>query len=84
MRHNNEINHFKFSPSTWIVPTFLLVVIWFVFYVENSFNIDLGNHGILPRTFSGLQGDGKNLKWINSLVCLIVTIDLSKIQPIII
>ncbi len=56
MRHNNEINHFKFSPSTWIVPTFLLVVIWFVFYVENSFNIDLGNHGILPRTFSGLQG----------------------------
>ena len=56
MRHNNEINHFKFSPSTWIVPTFLLVVIWFVFYVENSFNIDLGNHGILPRTVSGLQG----------------------------
>lgn len=56
MRHNNEINHFKFSPSTWIVPTFLLVVIWFVFYVDNSFNLDLNNHGILPRAFSGLQG----------------------------
>lgn len=52
----NEYNHFKFSPSTWIIPTFMLVVIWFVFYVEHSFAIDLGKHGILPRTFSGLQG----------------------------
>lgn len=56
MIHNNELNHFKFSPSTWIIPTFMLVVIWFVFYLENSFNIDLGNHGILPRNLSGLQG----------------------------
>jgi len=56
MIHNNEINHFKFSPSTWIVPTFLLVLIWFVFYIDNSFNLELNNHGILPRNFSGLQG----------------------------
>ena len=43
MIHNNEFNHFKFSPSTWIIPTFMLVVIWFVFYVENSFNINIDN-----------------------------------------
>ena len=56
MRHNNELNHFKFSPATWIIPSFFLVVIWFVFYVDNSFNLHLNTHGILPRTFSGLQG----------------------------
>jgi membrane associated rhomboid family serine protease len=29
---------------------------WFIFFLENSFNVDLSSHGILPRTFSGLQG----------------------------
>lgn len=52
----NEHNHFKFSPSTWIIPTSMLVLIWFVFYVEHSFAIDLGKHGILPRTLLGIQG----------------------------
>jgi len=56
MIHNNELNHFKFSPSTWIIPTFLLVVNWFVFYIDNSFHLNLDLHGIYPRTFSGLQG----------------------------
>jgi len=52
----NDYHHFKFTPSVWLVPTLLLVVIWFVFYLEYSFNIDLTYHGILPRTISGLQG----------------------------
>jgi len=52
----NDYNHFKFSPSTWIIPTFMLLLIWFVFYVDNSFHLHLNEHGILPRTFSGLQG----------------------------
>jgi len=53
---NNEYQHFKFTPSVWIVPTLLLIVIWFVFFVENSFHVSLTEHGILPRTASGLQG----------------------------
>lgn len=52
----NDYHHFKFTPSVWLVPTFLLLLMWLVFYVENSFNVDLNSHGILPRTFSGLQG----------------------------
>jgi membrane associated rhomboid family serine protease len=56
MIHNNEINHFKFTPSVWIVPTFLLLLIWIVFYIEQKFNLNLVQHGIYPRTFSGLQG----------------------------
>ncbi|UPT69616.1 MAG: rhomboid family intramembrane serine protease [Flavobacterium sp. JAD_PAG50586_2] len=51
-----DYHHFKFTPSVWIVPTLLLIVIWFVFVIENSFNVDLTSHGILPRTISGLQG----------------------------
>jgi membrane associated rhomboid family serine protease len=51
-----DYHHFKFTPSVWIVPTLLLIVIWFVFVIENSFNVDLTSHGILPRTTSGLQG----------------------------
>jgi membrane associated rhomboid family serine protease len=52
----NDHQHFKFSPSVWIVPTFLLLLLWTVFYIEDNFNINLAVHGILPRTLSGLQG----------------------------
>lgn len=49
-------NPFKFSPSVWIVPTFLVLIIWTVFLADGFYNLQLNNHGILPRTFSGLQG----------------------------
>ncbi len=52
----NDYHHFKFTPSVWIIPSFLLILIWAVFFFENSFNVDLTSYGILPRTFSGLQG----------------------------
>ena len=52
----NDYHHFKFTPSVWIIPLFLLIMIWAVFFFEHSFNFDLSSHGILPRTFSGLQG----------------------------
>lgn len=51
-----EENHFKFSPATWIIPTAFLIFIWMIFYLDNSYNLHLNNHGILPRTISGLQG----------------------------
>ena len=53
---NNDYHHFKFTPSVWLVPSFLLVLIWAIFLFENSFNINLTSHGIMPRTLSGLQG----------------------------
>ena len=52
----NDYHHFKFTPSVWIVPSLLLIMMWAVFFFENSFSIDLSSHGILPRTLSGLQG----------------------------
>ena len=52
----NDYHHFKFTPSVWLFPSLLLGFIWAVFLFENSFNVDLTSHGILPRTVSGLQG----------------------------
>jgi membrane associated rhomboid family serine protease len=52
----NDYHHFKFTPSVWIVPSLLLIVIWAVFFFEKIVNIDLTFHGILPRNLSGLQG----------------------------
>jgi membrane associated rhomboid family serine protease len=34
----------------------MLLLNWFVFYVDHSFHLNLDVHGIYPRTFSGLQG----------------------------
>ena len=52
----SDSHHFKFTPSVWIIPGFLLILIWLIFFFENIFSIELTSHGILPRTFSGLQG----------------------------
>ena len=52
----NDYHHFKFTPSVWIVPSLLLIVIWSVFFFEHSFNVDLTSFGILPRTLTGLKG----------------------------
>ena len=56
MIHTNELNHFKMSPATWIIPTLLLGSIWVVFLIDGIFNYNLNAHGIFPRTFLGLQG----------------------------
>ncbi|MFT3687359.1 MAG: rhomboid family intramembrane serine protease [Phycisphaerales bacterium] len=53
---NNDYHYFRFTPSVWLVPTLLLIVIWAVFLAENAFHVDLTPHGILPRKISGLQG----------------------------
>ena len=52
----NDYHHFKFTPSVWLVPAIILIILWFIFFFENSFNVDLTSHGILPRTVRGLQG----------------------------
>lgn len=49
-------NYFKYSPSVWIVPTLLILLMWSVFYIDDSFNLHLTQLGIYPRTFSGLVG----------------------------
>lgn len=52
----NETQHFRFTPSVWLVPSLLLGLMWMVWGVERVFRIDLASHGISPRTVEGLQG----------------------------
>lgn len=51
-----DYHHFKFTPSVWIVPTLILLLIWSIFLCEAFFNFDASVFGIFPRTFSGLKG----------------------------
>ena len=48
--------NFKFSTSVVGLPLFFVVFLWLVFWIEVRFHFDFSEHGILPRTFSGLQG----------------------------
>jgi membrane associated rhomboid family serine protease len=52
----NDTQHFKFTPSVWLVPSLLLGLMWLVWGVERVFRIDMASHGITPRTFEGIQG----------------------------
>ncbi len=49
-------NHFKFTPMVILLPFFLVLSLWIVFWAETRFNLNLGQYGILPRTFEGLRG----------------------------
>lgn len=47
---------FKFTNSVIGVPLFAVLFLWFVYWLEIRFDFDFVENGILPRTFSGLQG----------------------------
>jgi membrane associated rhomboid family serine protease len=51
-----EENHFKFTNAVVGVPLFFVIFLWFVYWSEIRFGFDFVENGILPRTFSGLQG----------------------------
>lgn len=49
-------SHFKYSNSVIALPLFFVWFLWFVYWLQIKFDFDFDEHGILPRTFSGLQG----------------------------
>ncbi len=49
-------NHFKYSNSVIALPLFFVWFLWFVYWLQIKFDFDFDENGILPRTFSGLQG----------------------------
>ena len=49
-------NHFKYSNSVLALPLFFVWFLWFVYWLQIKYDFDFYEHGILPRTFSGLQG----------------------------
>ncbi|WP_348799400.1 rhomboid family intramembrane serine protease [Flavobacterium adhaerens] len=51
-----EENNFKFTNSVIGVPLFFVLFLWFVYWLQIRFGFDFYDNGILPGTFSGLQG----------------------------
>lgn len=49
-------NHFKYSNSVIALPLFFVWIMWFVYWLQIKFDFEFYEHGILPRTLSGLQG----------------------------
>lgn len=49
-------NHFRYSNSVLALPLFFVWFLWFVYWLQIKFDFDFYEHGILPRTLSGLQG----------------------------
>jgi membrane associated rhomboid family serine protease len=49
-------NHFKYSNSVLALPLFFVWFLWFLYWLQIKYDFDFYEHGILPRTFSGLQG----------------------------
>ncbi|MCL2328822.1 MAG: rhomboid family intramembrane serine protease [Bacteroidetes bacterium] len=39
-----------------VFPLLFVAVLWLVFVVEHSFNLDFNHYGVLPRTVEGLKG----------------------------
>ena len=52
----SEERYFEFTPAVLILPMVAMLSIWFVFWVEVRFQINLNDLGIYPRTFKGLRG----------------------------
>lgn len=49
-------DHFQYSNSILLQPLLFVVGLWVVFWIQVRYDFDFYAHGILPRTFSGLQG----------------------------
>lgn len=64
MKHNNTSKHQlwdsaydqSFDLSFFLKPFYFILLIWFVFWLDMRFMLDLYQFGILPRHFSGLVG----------------------------
>jgi membrane associated rhomboid family serine protease len=49
-------NQFKYTNAVIVFPLLFVVIVWFVFWLQIKYDFDFDQNGILPRTFSGLQG----------------------------
>lgn len=47
---------FQFSNDVVLVPIFLVLLIWLVFWIEIRFGVDFTKFGIYPQTLKGLRG----------------------------
>ncbi|MFX0555337.1 rhomboid family intramembrane serine protease [Maribacter sp. CXY002] len=51
-----ENQHFNFSNKVVLAPLFAVLIIWFIFWFELKFRVNLNHFGVYPRTILGLRG----------------------------
>ncbi|PHQ55294.1 MAG: rhomboid family intramembrane serine protease [Lutibacter sp.] len=51
----SEIN-FKLKPNVIGIPVVVVVVIWFVYFIEINFGLNFNKYGIYPQSIKGLRG----------------------------
>ena len=56
LKLNMSDNQFKYSNFVIALPLFFVWLLWFVYWLQIKYDFDFDENGILPRTFSGLQG----------------------------
>lgn len=52
MEHQN----FKYNRSVVVFPFFVILLIWFIYFIEIRFGLNFNKYGIYPKTLSGLKG----------------------------
>ena len=52
----SEENQFQYSQKVLNVPLMVLFVMWFVYWCEYKFEMNISHFGILPRELIGLRG----------------------------
>lgn len=49
-------NSYKFPSFALVIPLYLVLFLWIVFWFEVKFGINFNEYGIYPRTLKGLRG----------------------------
>ena len=52
----NDQNHLVFSKKIWGTPMLLIIVIWFIYWIEITYGYNFNTYGIAPRNFVGIRG----------------------------
>ena len=52
----SDQSEFRFSNSVLVAPLIAMLLIWFVYWMELRFQMNLNHFGLYPRKLSGLQG----------------------------
>jgi len=47
---------FSYSKNTYRMPLLVVLLIWFVYWLEIKFGLNFTNYGIYPRTLKGMRG----------------------------
>jgi len=48
--------NFKFKPNVIGVPIGMIVIIWFIYFIEIKFGLNFNKYGIYPKSIVGLRG----------------------------